>query len=142
MLNQSRREFARFVFVGMLNTLLGYSVVWIAYNLLNLSYWLSSAVAYVGLMPVNYILHKRITFQKRGKSTLKEAISFVANILICYLLAYKIAVLVVDYALWNIFAVESQKMIENIALIVGNIFFALFNFLGQKIMVFRKRNWN
>ncbi|MBQ0055121.1 MAG: GtrA family protein [Synergistaceae bacterium] len=127
------------MFVGALNTVLGYVVVFVAYNIIHLSYWAASATAYIGLLPVNYILHKRITFKKHNKTTLRESIAYTANILICYLLAYKVSHLVICYALRNFLRIETIKIIENVALIVGNILYALLNFLGQKMIVFKKK---
>ena len=139
MLKQSHTEFIRFMFVGALNTVLGYLVVFVAYNIIHLSYWVASATAYIALLPVNYFLHKRITFKRHNKTTLSESIAYTANILICYLLAYKCSHLVICYAMRNFLRIETIKIIENVALIAGNVLYALLNFLGQKLLVFKDK---
>lgn len=37
----------KFIFVGIINTLVGTSVMFVAYNLLHFSYWISSASNYI-----------------------------------------------------------------------------------------------
>ena len=59
--------FWKFVLVGIVNTLVGTGVMFAAYNLLHLSYWLSSASNYVVGSVVSYFLNKYFTFQNKEK---------------------------------------------------------------------------
>lgn len=79
--------FWKFVLVGIVNTLVGTGVMFAAYNLLHLSYWVSSASNYVVGSIVSYFLNKYFTFQNKERSW-KQLGMFVINITICYLLAY------------------------------------------------------
>ena len=60
--------FWKFVLVGIVNTLVGTGVMFAAYNLLHLSYWVSSASNYVVGSIVSYFLNKYFTFQNKEKS--------------------------------------------------------------------------
>ena len=60
--------FWKFVLVGSVNTLVGTGVMFAAYNLLHLSYWVSSASNYVVGSIVSYFLNKYFTFQNKERS--------------------------------------------------------------------------
>lgn len=82
--------FWKFILVGIINTLVGTTVMFVAYNLCHLNYWVSTASNYVVGSIVSYFLNKYFTFQDKKKSWRQVGI-FVVNITICYLLAYGLA---------------------------------------------------
>ena len=82
--------FWKFVLVGIVNTLVGTAVMFAAYNVLHLSYWISSASNYVVGSIVSYFLNKYFTFQNKEKSW-KQLVKFALNITVCYLVAYGLA---------------------------------------------------
>ena len=55
--------FWKFVLVGIVNTLVGTAVMFAAFNVLLLSYWISSASNYVVGSIVSYFLNLYFTFQ-------------------------------------------------------------------------------
>ena len=57
--------FWKFILVGIVNTLVGTTVMFTAYNVFHLSYWISSAANYVVGSIVSYFLNKYFTFQDR-----------------------------------------------------------------------------
>ncbi len=59
--------FWKFVLVGIINTLVGTTVMFVAYNFLHFSYWVSSASNYVVGSIVSYFLNKYFTFQNNEK---------------------------------------------------------------------------
>ena len=75
--------FWKFVLVGIVNTLVGTAVMFAAYNVLHLSYWISSASNYVVGSIVSYFLNKYFTFQNKEKSW--ELIGYVCVIYFCLL---------------------------------------------------------
>ena len=77
----------KFLIVGVINTLVGTSIMFFLYNLLHVSYWISSASNYIIGSIVSYFLNKYFTFQSKEKSLAMVA-RFVINISVCYLLAY------------------------------------------------------
>lgn len=126
--------FWKFILVGIVNTLVGTTVMFTAYNVFHLSYWISSASNYVVGSIVSYFLNKYFTFQDRQKSGKQIAI-FVINITVCYGLAYGLAKPVVTWLLQN----QSQSIKDNLSMLVGMGAFVVFNYIGQRLVVFRKK---
>lgn len=60
--------FWKFVLVGIINTVVGTTVMFVAYNALHFSYWVSSASNYIIGSIVSYFLNKYFTFQNKEKS--------------------------------------------------------------------------
>lgn len=125
--------FWKFVLVGIVNTIVGTTVMFVAYNALHFNYWISSASNYIIGSIVSYFLNKYFTFQNKEKSV-KQVIMFIVNITICYLLAYGFAKPIVSWVLSN----QSKSMKDNLSMLVGMGAFVVFNYLGQRIFVFKK----
>ena len=125
----------RFLLVGVINTLVGTSVMFLAYNLLGLNYWISSASNYVIGSIVSFLLNKYFTFEKKEKEK-GELFRFVVNITGCYLIAYGVAKPLVRLILsgWP------GNIQDNAAMFAGMCFFVVLNYFGQRYFVFRKRD--
>ncbi len=121
----------KFIIVGIINTLIGTSIMFILYNFIHLSYWMSSSANYIITSILSYFLNKRFTFHDNSHA-LHSIWKFVINIIICYLLAYGIAK---PLTLWLLRG-YSDSIITNIAMIVGMVFFTGFNYIGQRFFVF------
>ena len=80
----------KFVLVGLINTAVGTTVMFVLYNLFCANYWFASTMNYVEGSIVSYFLNKYFTFQNYEKS-FKQVMRFIVNITICYLVAYGIA---------------------------------------------------
>ena len=124
----------RFILVGVINTLVGTSIMFLMYNLLHASYWLSSAANYIVGSVVSYFLNKYFTFKNTEKS-LGQILKFALNIALCYLLAYGIAKPLVAYVL-SPFSVTIK---ENAAMLAGMCLFVGFNYIGQRFVVFKNK---
>lgn len=125
----------KFLLVGVVNTLVGTSVMFLSYNLIGLSYWVSSAANYIIGSIVSYFLNKYFTFQQKERS-LKMVFKFAANITLCYLLAYGIAKPLVRYLLSGC----TVTIQENGAMLCGMGLFVMFNYLGQRFFVFQSKS--
>ena len=155
--------FWKFVLVGIVNTLVGTAVMFAAYNVLHLSYWISSASNYVVGSIVSYFLNKYFIFQNKEKSV-KQVVIFIFNITICYLLAYGFAKPIISWVLskqlvkfalnitvcylvayglakplvsWFLHG-QSKSVQDNLSMLVGMGAFVVFNYVGQRVIVFRK----
>ena len=122
----------KFIIVGIINTLVGTTVMFVAYNLFSWSYWSASAANYIIGSIVSYILNKYFTFQNKDKS-IKILIKFVINILVCYLLAYGIA----KPLIIKLLAGVRKNVQDNIAMLVGICLFVMFNYIGQRYFTFK-----
>ena len=125
-------SFIRFLVVGVINTLIGTSIMFIAYNVFEYSYWVSSFLNYFIGSIVSFFLNKFYTFRKTEKS-LREVILFVINIGICYFIAYFVAHKAIAFML----SAQSDVMIDNVAMIVGMFLFVVLNYIGQRLIVFK-----
>ena len=128
------KTFLKFVMVGVVNTVVGTSIMFIFYNVFHLSYWVSSASNYSFGSICSYLLNKHFTFQYHEKG-FKSLIRFTINILVCYLLAYGIAK---PFIRW-IFSGFNDTIQDNISMALGMCLFVVFNYLGQRFFAFKAR---
>lgn len=129
------KTFMKFIMVGVINTIVGTTIMFVFYNVFNLSYWVSSASNYFFGSIVSYILNKHFTFQYREKGWY-SLIRFTLNILFCYLLAYGIAKPIMQWILFSF----SKSIQENVSMMLGMCLFVVFNYLGQRFFAFRKKS--
>lgn len=126
------RTAIKFIFVGIINTLVGTSVMFGLYNLANMSYWFSSAANYVVGSIVSYYLNKYFTFNNKDKSK-KQVFMFIINISVCYFLSYGLA----KPLAMKVLSFADVYTQENLAMIFGMGLFVVFNYLGQRFVVFK-----
>ncbi len=141
-------EVLHFSMIGVFNTLLGFVLIMVFYNIWHWNYWVASGTSYVIGSIFSYFANKKLTFQVEGDNW-RSAFRFAVNTVICYLLAYGIAKPLVRKVMTQFFMGYSQKIgefihmeaievEENVAILVGMGLFIIFNFLGQKFFVFAK----
>lgn len=128
------KTFLKFVMVGVVNTVVGTSIMFVFYNVFHLNYWVSSASNYFFGSICSYLLNKHFTFQYHEKG-FKSLIRFTINILVCYLLAYGIAK---PFIRW-IFSGFNDTIQDNISMALGMCLFVVFNYLGQRFFAFKAR---
>ena len=128
------KTFSKFVMVGVVNTVVGTSIMFVFYNVFHLSYWVSSASNYFFGSICSYLLNKHFTFQYHEKG-FKSLIRFTINILVCYLLAYGIAK---PFIRW-IFSGFNDTIQDNISMALGMCLFVIFNYLGQRFFAFKAK---
>lgn len=126
------QTFWKFILVGVANTVFGTGIMFLFYNVLHFSYWVSSASNYFFGSILSYMLNRMFTFRS-GETTTKTLPRFVINISLCYLLAYGLAKPLVSYILSRF----SQSIQENIAMLVGMCLFVGLNYIGQRFFVFK-----
>lgn len=126
------KTFLKFIFAGVINTAVGAAVMFSCYNLLKCSYWFSSAANYVVGSIVSYFLNKYYTFNVKKRSW-KYIAKFVANISVCYLVAYGIAKPLAMHLLEGM----TVKVQENAAMLFGMCIFVILNYIGQRYFAFR-----
>ena len=125
--------FLKFIIVGVINTLVGGALMFLLYNVAETDYWSSSAISYALTLVLSFFLNKYFTFGVRHWSVFM-IIAFVLTIAISYLVAYGISKPAMNYLLRD----SPQKISENAALFTGMCLFTGINYLGQRLIVFRK----
>ena len=123
--------FLKFILVGVINTLIGTSVMFFCFNVLAWSYWISSALNYIVGSIVSYLLNKRYTFQQKGHDWY-TVLKFMMNITVCYVLAYGLAKPLVTWMLSG----ASTNIQGNVALLTGMVLFVGLNYIGQRFWAF------
>lgn len=129
--------FSRFVIVGIINTIVGTTIMFVCYNAIGLSYWISSALNYILASILSYFLNRKFTFRYKG-SYRKSAVKFTINIIACYLVAYGLAKPLIGVLL----DLYSTTLKDNIAMAVGAVLFVILNYFGQKLWAFKGDNIN
>ena len=139
-------EILHFGIIGVFNTLLGFVLIMVFYNLWHWNYWAASGTSYVIGSIFSYFANKKLTFRVEGNSW-KAALKFAVNIAICYLLAYGIAKPLarsvmrgylpgLAQRIGDVIHMEARAVEENVAILAGMGLFIIFNFIGQKFFVF------
>ena len=124
----------KFIIVGVINTLVGSAIMFGLYNLAHCSYWFSSATNFTLTSILSFFLNKYFTFESKGWSWL-QVLRFAINIAVCYFLAFGIA----KPLTFAVLAGVSEKLRTNIAMLVGMVLFTGFNYLGQRLFAFRRK---
>lgn len=127
--------FFKFILVGIVNTVVGTAVMFIAYNVFHFSYWVSSTANYVVGSVCSYFLNKYFTFQNKEKSPI-ILLKFVVNITVCYLIAYGGAKKLILLLLSGF----SKQWQDNVAMICGMGLFVILNYFGQRFFAFKKKD--
>jgi putative flippase GtrA len=140
MLNKFRmifdKVFLKFLLVGVINTIIGYSIMFVMHNVMHKSYWLSSGFGYYISAAIGFLLNKRFTFTVKRWSVFM-IVSFIVVIVVSYYLPYWAA----EYAV-NTFIENNEGNIYlrgNIALVAGTCMASAVSYLGQRFIVFRKK---
>ena len=132
----------RFLAVGVVNTLVGYGVMFGLYNLAGLhawgeaGYWISSAANYLVGSVVSFFLNKHFTFRNQEKGA-GVVLRFVVNISVCWLLAYGLAQPAMGWLLGGLNL--SQQLQGNLTMLAGSGLFVLLNYFGQRFFAFRTK---
>lgn len=128
------REFLTFLIVGVVNTLFGTAIMLVLYNVFGCSYWVSSFCDYFFGSILSYFLNKHFTFHYQGTDW-RSIVKFALNIVVCYLIAYSLALPLTQAALESLQL--SKPVVENVAMLVGTVLFMVINYLGQKFYAFK-----
>ncbi|MEL3901396.1 MAG: GtrA family protein [Treponema phagedenis] len=123
----------KFLIVGVVNTAAGAGVMFLLYNLLHCSYWVSSACNYVVGGVASFFLNKYFTFSNQQKS-LKQIFIFIVNLALCYVIAYIAA----KWLIYALFAHVPENAKDNLAMLCGMCLYTALNYLAQRYIVFKE----
>lgn len=134
-------EVIHFGMVGVINTLMGWGIMALLYNLIHMNYWLSSGISYFIGSVFSYHANAKLTFKVEERDKWLPW-RFALNIIVCYLIAFSVAKPLVAQLI-DVSGIAhkisiSLSLYENIAMIIGMCIFIVMNFFGQKLFVFRK----
>ncbi|MBV7505771.1 GtrA family protein [Bacillus sp. sid0103] len=129
--------FVRFIMVGMVNTMVGLSVMYLLLHGPGLSYWMSTFLGNSVGACVSFFLNRRFTFRS-DVSVLNGLLRFVMVILICYFISYTMGENLVQWLLVNNDTITSRVKTD-LAVLISTFLYTMLNYLSQKLIVFHKR---
>ena len=124
----------KFLLVGLLNTLVGDGLSFLLINLTDMGIWLATALPMALASVMSYFLNKHFTF-KNTETGWRPAVRFALNIAMCYVVAYGIAIPLMQWAL----STADPVLRDNVAKVVGMVLFTGCNYLGQRLFAFREK---
>ncbi|MFB6468385.1 GtrA family protein [Cytobacillus sp. Hz8] len=130
------KTFIRFLIVGVINTMIGLSVMLITVHWFDFSYWLATFTGNSIGACVSFFLNRSFTFQSTvgwGQSVWK----FLLVILSCYFLSYSFSD-ICSKVVGDLFSLQTENE-KDLAILLGTGFYMISNYLGQKNFVFRRK---
>ncbi|MBL8030464.1 MAG: GtrA family protein [Candidatus Doudnabacteria bacterium] len=126
---QNLKAFAKFCLVGILSTLVNYSIFYALFKIADFYYLLASSLGFICGIFVSYILNRKFTFKSESQ---KRLIEFFKYLLVCLVsLCFSLLTL--------------NLMVEKAHLspLLGNLFAigvsTVLNFTGARLIVFKAK---
>ena len=120
------KQFISFLFVGLINTTTGMSMIFFALIALKFNDLLANMFGYACGITISFILNSKWTFNHKGP-TANTAYKFILAILIAYFINLSVVMAAIHLAHIN----------NYIAHIIGSVPYTLITFLLSKYFVFR-----
>lgn len=124
--------FIRFLLVGVINTMVGLSIIFILMNSFTLNYWISTFIGNgIGSL-VSFLLNRRFTFNSHVSFHKGLPVFFIV-IILCYFGSY-------SFSRWLSEEINFLNQIvspEDTAVLMGTCFYTISNYFGQKYVVFK-----
>lgn len=129
-----KNSFVRFIIVGVVNTMVGLSAMYLLLHVVGLSYWLSTFLGNSIGAIVSFFLNKNFTFKSKNSAP-KSALRFVIVILCCYFVSYYLGRNIVEWLLQSN-DIMNAKGKTDLAVFVSTCLYTVLNYFGQKLFVF------
>lgn len=126
-------QVSKFLLVGVINTLVGSGLMFLLYNAMHFSYWISSAANYIVGGIISFFLNKYFTFKNYQKSIFQIFI-FILLVIFCYFVSYYFAKKIIYVIMKN----HSETVRDNVSMFGGMCLYTIFNYIGQKFLVFSR----
>ncbi|ALC91322.1 polysaccharide biosynthesis protein GtrA [Bacillus sp. FJAT-18017] len=130
-------EFIRFLVVGVINTLVGLSIMFLLLHGAGLSYWVSTFIGNTVGAGVSFVLNRNFTFRSK-EAGLWSVVRFVCVILFCYVVSYQLGSMVIEWVAGDYF---SEIVVTNGKVLFSTGLYTVLNYLLQRIVVFRERRY-
>lgn len=131
-----QHSFVRFLLVGIINTLVGLSAMYVLLHGAGLGFWSATFLGNTIGAVVSYFLNKSFTFQSQQSITCTWY-RFIIVIGICYLVAFFFGKRTVLWLMENVMDIPLFA-INDVAILLGTCFYTILNYFGQRRFVFPK----
>ena len=131
-LAEKYRDILSYLFFGVLTTVVNYLIYLPVFNLCGLSAAVSNMIAWVGAVAFAFLTNKPFVFHSHdwsAKTVIPELTKFVSCRLASGVLETGILLLTVDFLHWN----------GNLWKLVTQVLVIIINYVGSKLLVFRKK---
>ncbi len=130
-------SFIRFLLVGVINTIVGLSAMYLFLHGFSWSYWASTFIGNIIGACVSYFLNRTFTF-KSSAAVGKSMFRFTIVILACYFISYYLGEKIALY-LFSQLSFLGEKYSQDAAVLFGTGIYTITNYLGQRLFVFQQK---
>jgi putative flippase GtrA len=120
------RQFTKYGIVGVINSAITLTTIFVLMKVFHVSYLISNAVGYILGFVNSFMLNKAWTFRSK-KPFAKEVLIFIFIFAVCYSLQF----------VFLIFLKEKLLIKAEYAQIIAMIFYTIINFTGNKLITFK-----
>lgn len=135
----ARNQFIRYLFVGVINTLVTLVVIFIFKSVLGINPWVSNAAGYVAGVVNSFVWNKMWVFHSRS-NPMAEALKFLAGFLVCYGIQFfvtwflctpmELADIVWRFGFWTLSG-------YGLATLFGMVVYTMCNFIFNRLVTFK-----
>lgn len=132
-------QFARFIIVGVLNTLVTLAVIFLCKSLLGINPWVANAAGYVAGVINSFLWSKQWVFNSNG-SWHREAVKFGVGFGLCYLLQFAVTWGLTEYTPLSTLLVEIGGFTLSgygIATLLGMGIYTIVFFIYNRLIAFK-----
>jgi len=130
---QSLAELVKFSIIGGIGTIVNLFVVFITFDLLDISYMISLIIGFIIALTVNFVLNRKFTFANAKEGhLLKQYTAFSTTCIFGFIVNW-----VVSVSLFK--SIPFFKKYYLLTTLIGIVCGLIFNFVGSKFFVFRKK---
>jgi len=131
---QSLVELIKFSIIGGIGTIINLFVVFITFDILNISYMVSIIIGFVVALTTNFFLNRRFTFANAEDGHIfKQYAAFSTTCIFGFCINWVISV-----SLFKTIPFFQKYYL--LTTLIGILCGLIFNFFGSKFFVFRKKN--
>ena len=124
-----------FLIIGGLNTIVSTLGSQLLYGALG--YWGSTALMFAVCSIFSFIFNRKYSFQSKAP-LLQSAVRFALVIAACYLLAFGVAKPLTHWICSAFWPALSSVWRDRIAMLVAQVIFTGFNYIGQRVWAFKE----
>ena len=123
-----KKKIIRFLFVGLVNAISGYTLIILLYSLLNFNFYLSNFIGYLFGLMISFTLNRNFVFKAQGK-IIGQFLKFIFSFLLSYFL--------------NIFVFYISSEFINLnyyfALLIASLFYSISFFISCNFFTFKSK---
>jgi len=126
-------EVIKYLFFGVLTTLVSIIIYWIFTKLFHVNYMVSNVISWIGAVTFAYVTNKMFVFESKCNSN-KDVI-----IEVYQFFKYRVLSLIIDVLLMYLF-VEIFSIDDMISKLIVQFIVIVLNYLFSKLFVFKKKS--